>query len=221
MKPPPIHAIAFDLDDTLISRKAAIKGLLADWLEEPINRPATSLDEVLARDAGGNSDRDDFFEYLGKLGIPPRNQQGIRSRFTRELPLFFRPDPPVLELLNRLRDRKFKLALLTNGGSEMQRAKLEKAGLTESFEIDRTLISEEIGFEKPAINAFKILSERLQTPPANTLFVGDNPSNDMEGARAAGFQTCWRSPADFSESKNPQCDYQIAGLGELESTCLE
>lgn len=221
LKSPVIQAIAFDLDDTLISRISAIQHLLANWLKEVVNAPSTLLDDVLARDGGGNSNRNDFFDYLAQLGIAPGDRLGIRIRFTRELPMFFRPDSAVVALLNRLRNRGFELAVLTNGGAEMQRAKLDKSGLTELFEEDRILISEEIYFEKPATEAFTILSERLNTPPANTLFVGDHPSNDVDGARAAGFQTCWISAADLCESESPRCDFQIAGIGELETTCLE
>jgi putative hydrolase of the HAD superfamily len=48
------------------------------------------------------------------------------------------------------------------------------------------VISAEVGWRKPAAEFFTATCRALQTEPGETLYVGDDPGNDYDGARAAG-----------------------------------
>lgn len=57
-------------------------------------------------------------------------------------------------------------------------------------------VSSRIGLRKPDRDAFDWVAEAMGLDPATILFLDDNPEN-VEGARAAGYQTAWiRSEAD-------------------------
>ncbi len=221
MPSPFIQAIAFDLDNTLIDRDAAFLRLIKDWLSSVNTNKRTLIEDILIHDAHGHSDRTAFFRHLARMRIFQGNGPGLRNRFIQQFPAYFQSDSAVHELLQRLSDRSLKLAVLTNGSSEMQRAKLNHAGLTKFFEPGDILISGEIGHDKPAPEAFKMLSDRLDTAPENTLFVGDHPEYDISGAAALGFQTCWLPVSSvLDELTAPPFDFKISSLLELESTCL-
>jgi putative hydrolase of the HAD superfamily len=81
---------------------------------------------------------------------------------------------------------------------------LATAGLTRDlFEPRLTFLSFEHGFSKPDPHVFHLLTTWLRTlglAPAEALMVGDRPDNDLEPARAHGWQvfhlttadaTCW------------------------------
>jgi FMN phosphatase YigB (HAD superfamily) len=62
------------------------------------------------------------------------------------------------------------------------------------FEKDLCIWSFENGFSKPDPHVFRILSFRLERRgihPSETLVIGDRMDNDIEPARAQGFQTWW------------------------------
>ncbi len=74
--------------------------------------------------------------------------------------------------------------MLTNGPRRAQRDKLKRLSWTDLFDV--TLITGELEAGKPDPEAFEALIERLETQPANTVFVGDDVQADIEGAAAAG-----------------------------------
>lgn len=49
-------------------------------------------------------------------------------------------------------------------------------------------VSSELGFSKPARGFFTAVESRLRLPPEAILLLGDDLQNDVEGARAAGWQ---------------------------------
>lgn len=72
------------------------------------------------------------------------------------------------------------------------------------------------GFSKPDPHVFRILTARLAAQgiaPGETLMVGDRPDNDLEPARAQGWQTWHLTPA--ANAGDPAGDWQrlLAWLG--------
>ncbi|PPF23462.1 hypothetical protein C5C34_08430 [Rathayibacter rathayi] len=67
----------------------------------------------------------------------------------------------VVESLSRLR-RRFPIGILTNGASAMQHKKIERTGA--GTVVDFIIVSEDIGFAKPAPEAFLITEEHLRQP---------------------------------------------------------
>lgn len=80
------------------------------------------------------------------------------------------PVAGATNVLDRLSGRS--LGLLTNGPPDVQRAKLEGAGLAGCF--GAVVISGEIGVGKPDPAAFTEVLGRLGVPAASAVMVGDN-----------------------------------------------
>lgn len=103
-------------------------------------------------------------------------------------------------LLRWLRARDVVLGILSNAQAytwlELDAA-LAAHGLDRQiFERELCVLSFEHGFSKPDPHSFRILTARLEArgiPPADILMVGDRLDNDLEPARACGWQTWHRT----------------------------
>jgi 2-haloacid dehalogenase len=83
-----------------------------------------------------------------------------------------------------------RLALVTNGVSDIQRARIDRLGIAEFFEA--IVISSEIGASKPAAAFFEETFDRLGSPSReDVLMVGDSLTSDMQGGVDFGIATCW------------------------------
>ena len=78
---------------------------------------------------------------------------------------------------------------------------------------DTILISDAEGISKPQPEIFHRALERLNSHPAQAVFVGDHPEVDMAGARAAGIRAIWRR--DPNVSGVVEVDAVIEELGDL------
>jgi putative hydrolase of the HAD superfamily len=96
----------------------------------------------------------------------------------------------VRHTLAELRRRGFKLGVITNGPSAMQRRKLAVLGLEKAF--DAILVSEEESVRKPDAEIFRRALSRCGVQAHEALFVGDHPVADVEGAHRAGLHAVWK-----------------------------
>jgi len=93
--------------------------------------------------------------------------------------------PEVLEVLEALRDHDVDLVGLSNWDARLH-AVLDGNGLGEY--IGKRYISAELGWEKPDSAIYRHVAENLRLKPENLLSVGDDPKNDVEGPKKAGWQ---------------------------------
>jgi putative hydrolase of the HAD superfamily len=114
-----------------------------------------------------------------------------------------------------LRERGVRLALITNGPSDLQRAKLEAVGLTDAFET--VVVSGDRGVEKPRAEIFQVALEGLGVDAERALHVGDSRSADVAGARAAGMTAVWldRSGTPGFRPDDVGADAIVTDLGGL------
>jgi putative hydrolase of the HAD superfamily len=82
------------------------------------------------------------------------------------------------------------------------------AGLPELRPLGHLVISSEVGWRKPAREFFDAVARAAGVPAGQVLFVGDDPVNDGEGARAAGLQALLIDP------RGP-CQGCITRVGDL------
>lgn len=188
-----LRAVSFDLDETLIDRTGAFREALLERLEKggmPAEKRGPALEAILALDERGKKERADFWRAAilkaPALGWDPKELQrwGAPAIAAR-----LRPDPAVRAMLEGLRARGLKLALVTNGAGDHQREKLAKAGLTDLFQV--LVISGEAGVRKPDPAIYRLALEQLGLSAAEVLHVGDDPERDVEAARQAGLQVAW------------------------------
>ena len=93
--------------------------------------------------------------------------------------------PEAIEVLEALRDRDIELAILSNWDARLHTV-LDGSGLGEY--LPNRFISAELGWEKPDPAIYRHVAEILRLPPGSLLSVGDDPKNDVEGPRKAGWQ---------------------------------
>jgi putative hydrolase of the HAD superfamily len=92
--------------------------------------------------------------------------------------------PYAFEVLQELKKRGYTLALISNGFKEVQYKKLICCGIDSFF--DAVLISEEQGVHKPSPIIFKRALKAINGIKSETLMVGDDFANDIEGAMIFG-----------------------------------
>ncbi|OGO30340.1 MAG: hypothetical protein A2Z29_09775 [Chloroflexi bacterium RBG_16_56_11] len=198
-------AILFDLDDTLITWNTPPDEV---W-QEICRRYAAGLEGLFeainkARDwYWGDPER----HRRGRLNLFEARREVIRLAFShlgldsaaladriadaysadREETASLVPDATTT--LEYLRGRGLRMALITNGGSEMQRAKIRKFGLEPFF--DSILVEGEFGCGKPDNRVFHYTLEKLGVRAENTWMVGDDLERDIAPCRRLGIYAVW------------------------------
>lgn len=123
--------------------------------------------------------------------------------------------PGALEGLEALRGRGIKLALVTNGSSATQRAKIERFRLTKYF--DHIQIEGEVGFGKPEELAYRHAMAALGVEPHETWMVGDHLEWEVAAPQRLGLTGVWCDgfgrglPAGTSVTP----DHIVASLAEI------
>ena len=92
-------------------------------------------------------------------------------------------------LLRDLRGAGVPVGVVTNGPTEGQWDKLRRTGVADL--VDAAVVSQEFGVNKPDPSIFRRALDLIGAQPSETVFVGDNPVNDIGGARAVGMRTAW------------------------------
>ena len=206
----PLAALLLDLDDTILDDAAgadeawalAADGLVArqpglvqaevvvelerarSWFwEDPERHRRGRLDLVAAR-----------YEIVGlaleRLGRPnaelaketSQAYTTLRDRNQRFL-------PGAKEAVECLRGLVPAMALVTNGASQPQRAKVERFGLAPHF--DHIQVEGEFGLGKPDPEVYEHVLASLGVRAEDCLMVGDNFGADVLGAQAAGIHAVW------------------------------
>ncbi len=123
--------------------------------------------------------------------------------------------PGAIETLTYFRKSNFRLALVTNGTSIVQRKKIEKYGLSPFF--DFIFIEEELGFGKPDERVFLRALEKLNVSPPEVWMVGDDLERDIDGAKKVGIFGIWVDwrGAGLLESSPVKPDRVIRAISEL------
>lgn len=104
----------------------------------------------------------------------------------------------ALPVLDDLRGRGLKLGLLSNTGRD-----LDVFVAHHCIEVDAILTSRVHGKTKPHETIFRAMLEKLDVAPEAAAMVGDDPEDDVAGARAVGMQA-WLVDRDARFPQHPQ-----------------
>ncbi|CAH1002194.1 Pyrimidine 5'-nucleotidase YjjG [Neolewinella maritima] len=119
----------------------------------------------------------------------------------------------ALEVLDYAQSR-YRLGLITNGLSEVQRPRLVNTGIGDYFEF--ITISDELGVAKPQAAFFAHAAMEMGHPDrTKVLVIGDNPNADVKGALDYGFSACWLRHPGASDRKHLGETYRIRQISEL------
>ncbi len=106
----------------------------------------------------------------------------------------------------------YRLALLSNADDDFLTACLERNGL----QFDTVVTSEQARAIKPDPAIFLHLARRLDLPPEQILYAGDNPVPDVLGPRQAGMKVAWVNRLGFRRPRRvPPPDFRVRSLSEL------
>ena len=188
--------VVFDLDDTLVPEALFIKSgirYIANLLHErhpqmPYQRIVSCMELALMTYRNHYS----ALEYLLKEFhlSDSINMSDVVSRFRSHYPdpSIYHPAPSVVKILNHLKKKGIKTALITDGRSLTQRNKIKAAGLYDFFEYSDILISEETGHDKlDPDNFLQIMKKYAGADEYH--YVGDNPPKDFLHPSKLGWHT--------------------------------
>jgi putative hydrolase of the HAD superfamily len=184
-----MNTLLFDLDDTLYDLDMhRFRHIDSAWQEWLITLPPTMVPDVLQAAVTQRIFFKDMPDFLRSYGLeePLISQLCAYSRATWFSDL--RLDEGVAALLDTLATR-YKLGLITNGPSEIQRAKIVQFDLARWFTV--IVVSEEFGVAKPDPAIFLYAANTLASDPVDCVMIGDNPDADIRGAQAAGMRSIW------------------------------
>ena len=127
-------------------------------------------------------------QFLDDLSWGLEPELGHRPTLHRFREIYFEalyPNAPMLDLMRDLRDRGFRMAILTNNVREWEELWRAKLPLDEIFEV--IVDSGWVGMRKPDPAIYALVVERLGDglEPSDCLFVDDNEEN-VHAARALG-----------------------------------
>ncbi len=230
-----IEVVSFDLDGTLIDSRTAWR----DGFAAPFARLAERYPTLLT--LGDSAHVHDFvfqpflieiWERVRGEWSPEYVREGWRMLLERHAapdleaadaayeeyeatwPAMMRLFEDSLATLEAVQ-RRYPMILLTNGNTTHQRMKIDTHDLEKWFH--RVVVSEEVGLVKPdpAIFAHALSAPLDIFEAKSALHVGDMRSQDIAGARAAGWQSAWvnRTGAPADDDHHP--DVEVASLDDL------
>jgi putative hydrolase of the HAD superfamily len=204
------EVLLIDLDDTILRYGVGGEGLWAEIVERFAARVSVAPGDFLAAlDAArapfwrdperSRLARQDMFaarraicgEAFARLGLSAECDlvREVADAYSSEREARVAPFPGALEALALLRRRGHRLGLVTNGGAQLQRAKIERYGIARFFEAVR--IEGEVGIGKPLAGAFAGALAALGAAGAPAAMIGDDFDADVAGASAAGLAAIW------------------------------
>ena len=203
------HAILLDLDDTILDIEGSAQEcwrLVCAEASESLGIPGNTIYTTITksrtwfwsdpeRNRAGRLDlraasRAVVERALASLrvgDVPTAHR--IADAFRDRRDAFTAPFPGAVEALARLHERGVRLALMTNGPSGDQRAKIERFGLARYF--DALLIEGELGFGKPDPRVYRHALDALDANPRSTWSAGDNLEWDVAGPQRLGVHGIW------------------------------
>ncbi len=221
--PSTIHALLFDLDDTLYSRNAAFhkwtQAFVRDNLKlaEDDPRYQEAIGQIIDLDEWGYSSRTTLFRkikeahHLVLQDSVDQLLQTYQHQFINHICL----QEETQHLLTTLKEASLPFGIITNGATSRQIRKIHALGFDRLTSC--IFVSEQFGSSKPDATIFLAAAACLGYEPGNILFIGDNPQKDIWGAHQVGMHTAWLHhqrawPVELLETPP---DYIIGSLGEL------
>jgi putative hydrolase of the HAD superfamily len=109
--------------------------------------------------------------YLSILGTKSRLVDGAR------------------EMLQYLKEKGYRLCLISNGFYEVQYRKMKSAQIEDFFEV--VVLSDDIGVNKPDRRIFDHALRKAGATAEESIIIGDNPDADIKGAIDAGWKAIY------------------------------
>ena len=177
----------FDLDGTLVDRQTATLDAISVLCQR--RRYSAAIEQRLRADLIDRANPSDFTRLQDTFGLETSGAD-LWQEYVDLMSSAVSCQAEVLESLVRLRGAGWTIGIVTNGASDVQRAKLAGTGLTPL--IDGVAASGDLEIRKPDRRLFELGAARCGVSLANGgWMVGDNPTSDVGGGHQAGLRTIW------------------------------
>lgn len=123
-------------------------------------------------------------EFIATIGYPPEAVDPFKYAFRAAWGKTHTLVPGAKEMLENLQAKGYRLFAASNSFGNLQRSRLEKAGILKYFE--DTYISMDIGYDKPDIRFYQEALRRCGLQAKEVLMIGDSMTTDVIGAQKAG-----------------------------------
>jgi YjjG family noncanonical pyrimidine nucleotidase len=221
----PYSTVLFDLDHTLLDSDASEAAAFAHTMRfagvadhEPLLDTYRRINlamwaQVEAGTLLANDVRTKRFESFNRIAGIEADPDAMGDVFVDGLGSFGELYPGALEMLEAV-DAVAAMALVTNGISEVQRARVARLDLQRFFDV--IVISSEVAASKPGAAIFDIAFERLGRPNrSSTVMVGDSLTSDMAGGHGYGIATCWYNPRGENPALEFELDHVVSELADV------
>ncbi len=121
--------------------------------------------------------------------------------------------PYSLEILEYLKQKSYRIFLITNGFSEVQVVKIKSSGLEPFFE--KMITSEEAGYQKPHRKIFEYALKTVNARKKESIMIGDDLENDIFGAQRVGMDTIFFNPQKMKHQQNTT--FEISSLIDIKN----
>lgn len=143
-----------------------------------------------------------FYRPIEKLRVESRESRvrmahEMGAEFLRLTNKYFSVLPGADEVIRELAKR-YPLTIISNGFKEVQYYKFAHSGLAECFA--HTIISEEVGINKPQPEIFRIALKMNGVTADEAIMIGDSYSSDIAGAKNAGIDQIWLHNGETDET---------------------
>jgi len=226
----PPQAIFFDIDDTLFSttvfadkaRRAAVDAMIRAGLHADRADATRELDDVITEfssNYGGHFDK--VLDRLGPESIEGHNRAVIvaagvvayHATKWRELKVY----DDVYEVLKWLAGTPMVRGIISAGITIKQAEKLIRLEVLEFLTPAAIFFTDQVGFSKPNPKLYRRVLQRLSLQPQRCIYVGDNPTHDIDPCNSEGWTTVRirRSGRHAAEEGATNAKHEIRDFFEL------
>lgn len=183
-----MHRLAlFDLDGTLADRQSAFSHAVNGLCR--MHSYAPDIEHWLLTELADRASATDFARLRDTFDLAVPSAQ-LWQEYVDLMAAAVTCRPEVLAGLARLRGAAWTLGIVTNGASDIQRAKLAATGLIGV--VDGVAVSGDLEIRKPDRRIFELAASRCGVGLADGgWMIGDNPTGDIGGGHQAGLHTIW------------------------------
>jgi len=153
--------------------------------------------------------------WLALLDFKLANEPLARNlavQFLEQLPAQKSLFPYTVEILTYLKEKNYRMHLVTNGFEKVQHHKIQQAKLDSFF--DKVITSEASNSLKPNKEIFDYALSQTGASLAESIMIGDNQDADIQGGINAGMDTIFVNHLNVEPRVKPT--YVVYHLKELE-----
>lgn len=207
-----MSAVIFDLDQTILDRQQSLVNFVT-WqcrgmLRADIKDESSFIDRFIELDANGSVWKDVVYQALiSEYSIQNWTVMELLSVYENCFCGFSVPKVGVDEAIKEIA-KQHCIGLISNGMSPFQERNFRCLGFSALF--GSVIVSQAVGLRKPDSRIFLMSCQELSSSPSESIYVGDNPVADIQGAKDTGLQTIFIPSLQY-----PECSFADATCTDM------